>query len=159
MKVQYMKTRLKKNRAKLNRMHSAERDQWRNVIESCCEAADIVSYPGGVHKLLPVSLSNGRVLQLVDGSQRGQQVLHRRLQTHVDVPHPHLLIQHLHLLQCVRYSCSRKRLTLLLYPRKNMTSYLSVEDQHTLANRLSSMSICSTLISFHGVLVQSSILV
>lgn len=109
MKVQYMRTRLKKNRAKLNRMHSAERDQWRNVIESdatrCCEAADIVSYPGGVHKLLPVSLSDGRVLQLVDGSQRGQQVLHSRLQTHVDVPHPHLLIQHLHLLQCVRYSC------------------------------------------------------
>lgn len=31
-------------------------------------------------------------------------------------------------------------------------------DGFTLANRLSSMSICSTLISFHGVLVQSSIL-
>lgn len=54
---------------------------------------------GGVHELLPVSFPDGGVLQLVDGSQGGQQVLHRRLQTRVDVPHAHLFIKHLHLLQ------------------------------------------------------------
>ncbi len=100
MKVEYMETRLKKN---YRIVYSAERDHWWNIIEwdgmrHCEVAAQIVSYPCGVHKLLPVSFSDSRVLQLVDGSQRGQQVLHSRLQTHVDVPHPHLLIQHLHLL-------------------------------------------------------------
>ena len=64
------------------------------------EAAKLFSYPSGVHKLLPVSFSDSRVLQLVDGSKRGQQILHSRFQAHVDVPHPHLLIQHLHLLKC-----------------------------------------------------------
>lgn len=54
---------------------------------------------GGVHELLPVSFPDGGVLQLVDGSQGGQQVLHSRLQTRVYVPHAHLLIQHLHFLQ------------------------------------------------------------
>lgn len=57
-----------------------------------------VVYPCGVHELLPVSLSDSRVLQLVDRSKRRQQVLHRRLQTQIHIPHTHLLIQGLHLL-------------------------------------------------------------
>lgn len=62
-------------------------------------AAGTVLYLGGVHKLLPVSFSDCRVLQLIDGSQGGQQVLDGWLQTHVDVPDAHLLVQHFHLLK------------------------------------------------------------
>ena len=49
--------------------------------------------PGGHHQLFPVSLSNCWVLQLTHCPQRGQHVLHVRLQPPEQIPFPHFLVK------------------------------------------------------------------
>lgn len=51
-----------------------------------------------MHELLPVSLSDSRILKFIDSSQWCQQILNNGFQTIVDVPHAHIFIQSLHLL-------------------------------------------------------------
>jgi len=58
----------------------------------------VLAYPGGVHKLLPVTVADRRILQFRDGLERRHHVLDGALDARVDVPRPHLLVEHLDVL-------------------------------------------------------------
>lgn len=68
---------------------------WNNLIKytkHCNKLSQYILYLGGSHKLLPMSLADGWVLELGHGAQRGQHVLDSVFNTSVCIPGTHLLV-------------------------------------------------------------------
>lgn len=59
--------------------------------------------PCGRDQLLPMTITDCRVLELTYGPQRRQHVLDRHLKTHERVPRSHVLVQASYVLNMLRY--------------------------------------------------------